>query len=242
MENGSQRIIMETRDLSKVFRSGAIEVHALRDVNLVVREGDFLAVMGPSGCGKSTLLHLLGGLMQPTKGEIRIEGINISKLSDRERTEVRRQKVGFIFQRFNLLPTLTALGNIELAKKIHGNGYLNAYGIDEIIAMLGIRDRLSFRPAELSGGEQQRVAIARALINQPSIILADEPTGNLDSRNSQQVLRLMRDLNEKLGQTVVIITHDPEAASLAKRIVHMRDGQIFERTPLAFEPEFDGLF
>jgi putative ABC transport system ATP-binding protein len=235
--------IIQARDLSMVFRSGNIEVRALQDVNLSVYEGEFVAVMGPSGCGKSTLLHLLGGLLKPTAGAIFIDGIDVSNLSDAERTKVRRDKIGFIFQRFNLLPTLSALGNIELAKKIHGNGFLNEYGIEEIVSVLGIKDRLSFRPPELSGGEQQRVAIARALVNQPRIVLADEPTGNLDSRNSQQVLRMLRDLNDKLRQTIVMITHDPEAASLAKRIIHMRDGQIFEQAPLlTFEPEFEGLF
>ena len=235
--------VLQARDLSMLFRSGNVEVHALQDVNLSIYEGEFVAVMGPSGCGKSTLLHLLGGLLQPTVGEILIDGVEMSNLSDSERTKVRRDKIGFIFQRFNLLPTLSALGNIELAKKIHGNGFLNEYGVEEIVNLLGIKDRLTFRPAELSGGEQQRVAIARALVNQPRIILADEPTGNLDSRNSQQVLRMLRDLNDKLKQTIVMITHDPEAASLAKRIVHMRDGQIFEQAPLlTFEPEFEGLF
>ena len=235
--------IIQARNLSMVFRSGNIEVRALQNVNLSVYEGEFVAVMGPSGCGKSTLLHLLGGLLTPTTGEILIDGIDLSNMSDAERTRVRRDKIGFIFQRFNLLPTLSALGNIELAKKIHGNGFLNEYGIEEIVSLLGIRERLSFRPAELSGGEQQRVAIARALINQPRIVLADEPTGNLDSRNSQQVLRMLRDLNDKLKQTIVMITHDPEAASLAKRIIHMRDGQVFEQAPLlTFEPEFEGLF
>ncbi|MBM3790298.1 MAG: ABC transporter ATP-binding protein [Acidobacteria bacterium] len=223
------------------YRLGKVEVHALRDVNFQVYEGEFVAVMGPSGCGKSTLLHLLGGLMRPTEGAILIDGVDIARLSDGERTTVRRNKVGFIFQRFNLLPTLTAQGNIELAKKIHGNGFMSEYGFDEITAMLGIRDRLEFRPPELSGGEQQRVAIARALINQPSIILADEPTGSLDSRNSLQVLRLMRDLNENLQQTIIMITHDPEAASMARRIVHMRDGQMYERPQMVFEPEFEGI-
>ncbi len=182
--------------------------------------------MGPSGCGKSTLLHLLGGLMQPTHGTILVDGIDISKLSDSERTAIRRGKIGYIFQRFNLLPTLTAKGNIELAKKIHGNGHLNPNGVDQIFSMLGLTDKIHFRPAELSGGEQQRVAIARAVINRPAIILADEPTGSLDSRNSQTVLQMLRDLNDKLGQTIVMITHDSDAASTASRVIEMKDGQI----------------
>ena len=240
MESPGRRCIIETRNLSMVYRTGAVEVHALRDVNLEIHEGEFVAVMGPSGCGKSTLLHLLGGLQKPTGGRIFIDRIDLTSLSDAERTAVRRRKVGFIFQRFNLLPTLTARGNIELARRIHGNGHLNAYGMEEIVQMLGIKDRLSFKPSELSGGEQQRVAIARALINQPSILLADEPTGNLDSANSMQVLGILRELNERLGQTIVMITHDAEAASTARRIVHMRDGRILEPPrQLSFEPRME---
>jgi putative ABC transport system ATP-binding protein len=199
--------------------------------------------MGPSGCGKSTLLHLLGGLAQPTGGHVLIDGMDIAGLPDSERTAVRRKKIGYVFQRFNLLPTITARANIELAKRIHGNGHLSPNGTEKIIDMLGIRDKMAFRPTELSGGEQQRVAIARAVINHPSIILADEPTGSLDSRNSRLVLRLLQDLNDKLGQTIVMITHDPEAASTAKRVVEMRDGQIVSKTPhFSYEPEFEGLF
>jgi putative ABC transport system ATP-binding protein len=234
--------IIRTVGLTMTYRSGRVEVPALQDVNLTVRPGEFVAVMGPSGCGKSTLLHLLGGLMQPTGGQILIEGVDIGRLSDAERTTLRRGKVGYIFQRFNLLPTLSAWGNIELAKKIHGNGHLAPYKSEEIIEMLGLTEKIRFRPAELSGGEQQRVAIARALINHPAIILADEPTGSLDSRNSQQVLRVMQSLNEKLKQTIVMITHDSEAASVAGRIIEMRDGQIFSHAGhLAYEPGLEGL-
>jgi putative ABC transport system ATP-binding protein len=234
--------IIRTADLTMIYRSGRVEVPALRNVDLSVRPGEFVAVMGPSGCGKSTLLHLLGGLMQPTSGKILIEGIDIAQLSDAERTEVRRRKVGYIFQRFNLLPTLSVKGNIEIAMKIHGNGHVGSYKSEEIIEMLRLNDKINFRPAELSGGEQQRVAIARALINRPAIILADEPTGSLDSSNSQQVLRILQNLNEKLKQTIVMITHDSEAASVAGRIVEMRDGQIFHHSyHLAYEPELEGL-
>lgn len=234
--------IIRTVNLTMTYRSSKVEVPALHDVDLTVKEGEFVAIMGPSGCGKSTLLHLLGGLMQPTSGQILIEGVDIAQLSDAERTAVRRRKVGFIFQRFNLLPTLSARGNIELAKKIHGNGHLHRYKSEEIIETLGLSQKIRFRPAELSGGEQQRVAIARALINHPAIILADEPTGSLDSRNSQQVLRILQTLNEKLNQTIIMITHDSEAASVAGRIVEMRDGQIFNHfCHLAYEPELEGL-
>ena len=235
--------VIETVDLTMIYKSGKVEACALREVNLVVKEGEFVAVMGPSGCGKSTLLHLLGGLMRPTRGRVFIDGADIGRLGDAERTEVRRKKIAYIFQRFNLLPTLTAKGNIELAKKIHGNGHLNARGAEEILEMLGLKDKVAFRPPELSGGEQQRVAIARAVINQPRIILADEPTGSLDSRNARMVLRMMQELNEKLKQTIVMITHDTEAASMASRITEMRDGRILHRGQhLAYEPEFEGLF
>jgi len=225
-KSASSNNAIETINLSLTYRSGKVEVPALQNVNLTVKHGEFIAIMGPSGCGKSTLLHLLGGLMQPTHGTILVDGIDISKLSDSERTAIRRGKIGYIFQRFNLLPTLTAKGNIELAKKIHGNGHLNPNGVDQIFSMLGLTDKIHFRPAELSGGEQQRVAIARAVINRPAIILADEPTGSLDSRNSQTVLQMLRDLNDKLGQTIDMITHDSDAASTASRVIEMKDGQI----------------
>jgi putative ABC transport system ATP-binding protein len=208
------------------YMSGKVAVPALQNVNLTVKHGEFIAIMGPSGCGKSTLLHLLGGLMPPTQGKILIEGTNVSKLSDAERTAIRRKKIGYIFQRFNLLPTLTAKGNIELAKKINGNGHMSANGVDRILSMLGLTDKINFRPSELSGGEQQRVAIARAVVNRPAIILADEPTGSLDSRNSQTVLQMLRELNDELGQTIVMITHDSDAASTASRVIEMKDGQI----------------
>jgi putative ABC transport system ATP-binding protein len=243
MTDVSAAIAIETINLSMTYRSGKVEVPALHNVNLTVRQGEFIAVMGPSGCGKSTLLHLLGGLLQPTSGRIILDGIDISKLTDSERTAVRRKKIGYIFQRFNLLPTLSAKGNIELAKKIHGNGHLSPNGVDNIISMLGLSEKINFRPAELSGGEQQRVAIARAIINRPSIVLADEPTGSLDSRNSHTVLQILRDLNEKLAQTIVMITHDSEAASMASRVVEMRDGQILNpASKFSYEPEFERLY
>jgi putative ABC transport system ATP-binding protein len=234
---------IQTINLTMTYRSGKMEVPALHSVNLNVKQGEFIAVMGPSGCGKSTLLHLLGGLLQPTAGQILLDGIDISKLTDAERTAVRRKKIGYIFQRFNLLPTLSAKANIELAKKIYGNGHLSANGIEPIVDMLGLSKKIHFRPAELSGGEQQRVAIARAVINRPSIILADEPTGSLDSRNSHSVLQILRDLNEKLKQTIVMITHDSEAASMASRVVEMRDGQVLSpASKFSYEPEFERLY
>ena len=229
---------IETVDLNMTYRSGNVDVPAVQDVNLTVKNGEFIAIMGPSGCGKTTLLHLLGGLLQPTGGKILIDGIDISELADAERTALRRKKIGYVFQRFNLLPTLTARGNIELAKKIHGNGFEHPIGADKIFEMLGLSGKENSRPLELSGGEQQRVAIARAVINRPSIILADEPTGSLDSRNSRTVLEMLRNLNETLGQSIVIITHDADAASTADRVIEMKDGRIFgPKSQLSFKPE-----
>lgn len=233
---------IEAINLTMTYRSGKLSVPAVHDICLRVNHGEFVAITGPSGCGKSTLLHLLGGLLQPTTGKVLIDGIDISKLADWERTAVRREKIGYVFQRFNLLPTLTARGNIELAKKIHGNGHINVNGVDHIFDMLGLHDKMQSRPSELSGGEQQRVAIARAVINRPSIVLADEPTGSLDSRNSRTVLQILRELNEKLGQTIVMITHDNEAALSASRIIEMKDGQILNpASRISCEPEFEKL-
>jgi len=243
MTDASSIHAIQTINLTMTYRSGKVEVPALHNVNLQVKQGEFIAVMGPSGCGKSTLLHLLGGLLQPTGGKILLDGVDIAKLTDAERTAVRRNKIGYIFQRFNLLPTLSAKANIELAKKIHGNGRLSSNGIEHIVDMLGLSKKIHFRPAELSGGEQQRVAIARAVINRPSIILADEPTGSLDSRNSRAVLQILRDLNEKLKQTIVMITHDSEAASMASRVIEMKDGQILSpASKFSYEPEFERLY
>ncbi len=239
----ASQVVLQTAGLNMVYRHGKLAVHALRDIELTVHEGEFVAIMGPSGCGKSTLLHLLGGLLKPSSGDIFIDGMNIVKLKDRERTEIRRKKIGYIFQRFNLLPTLTAAGNLALAKRIHGNGYLDEKETEEILRLLGIQDRMDQRPIELSGGEQQRVAIARAVLNKPSIILADEPTGSLDSTNSKVVLRLLRETNHHLKQTIVMITHDPEAAHTAQRIIEMRDGQIISNNAGFYhEAEMDGIF
>lgn len=231
LEMGQRRDVVVTENLQMVYRVGKVEVAALRGVDMTVKEGEFVAVMGPSGCGKSTLLHLLGGLLTPTAGSVRIDGIDLGRVSDAQRTEVRRRKIGFVFQRFNLLPTLTAEGNIELARRIHGNGNGSADrgGVREILTMLGLEHKLHHKPSELSGGEQQRVAIARAVINRPAILLADEPTGNLDSENSQMVLEMLQSLNRTYRQTIIMITHDSEAASWASRILEMRDGRILNR-------------
>lgn len=208
---------------------GKLAVPALRSVSLGVERGEFVAIMGPSGCGKSTLLHLLGGLLSPTSGSILIDGEDLSKVSDAKRTDIRRRKIGFVFQRFNLFPTLTADGNLKLAEKIHtGNGGGSAERRREVLRLLKLEDKMRHKPLELSGGEQQRVALARAIVNSPAIILADEPTGNLDTENSAIVLEMFRDLNEKYQQTILMITHNPEAAAVCSRVIRMRDGKIVE--------------
>jgi putative ABC transport system ATP-binding protein len=195
-------------------------------VSLAVQEGEFVAVMGPSGCGKSTMLHLLGGLLTPTKGRIVIDGEDLTAASDARRTDIRRRKIGFVFQRFNLFPTLTADGNLRLAERIHGNGADDPDRRREILRMLKLEDKMHHKPLELSGGEQQRVALARAVVNRPAIVLADEPTGNLDSENSALVLKMFRELNDRFNQTVIMITHNPEAAAACQRVIQMRDGHI----------------
>jgi putative ABC transport system ATP-binding protein len=185
--------------------------------------------VGPSGSGKSTLFYILGGLTPATSGRVLIDGVDFAQLSDAKRTALRKSKIGFVFQKFNLLPTLDAQTNIGIAHEIAGkNGELDHAYLDKIIGLLGLKGRLHHRPSELSGGEQQRVALARALINHPALILADEPTGNLDTRNSDIVLKMLRQSNQELGQTVLMITHNPEAASVGDRVIHMRDGEIVD--------------
>lgn len=210
------------------YRVGKVDVHALRGVNLTVAPGEFISIMGPSGCGKSTMLHILGGLLQPTSGRVLVDGENLAEMSDASRTDLRRRKIGFVFQRFNLFPTLTAEGNLKLAEQIHGNGQRGSSDTArrEVLRLLKLENKMRHKPLELSGGEQQRVAIARAIINRPAIILADEPTGNLDSENSEIVLTMLQQLNRELQQTIVMITHNPEAAAVANRTIEMRDGQI----------------
>jgi putative ABC transport system ATP-binding protein len=220
--------MIEIRDLKKTYHVGEIDVHALRGVNLSVKRGEFLAVVGPSGSGKSTLFHILGGLTPPTSGTIHIDGRDLLAMSEAERTNLRKTGVGFVFQKYNLLPTLTAADNIEIARDIAGKNGPPDPQFDEILGLLGLKGRLHHKPRALSGGEQQRVAIARAIVNHPAILLADEPTGNLDTENSEAVLGLLRDLNTRLGQTILMITHNPEAAAYAHRTVKMRDGRVVE--------------
>jgi putative ABC transport system ATP-binding protein len=219
--------IIEAIDLQKTYHIGKIEVPALRGISFSVERGEFVSVVGPSGSGKSTLFYVLGGLTRADSGKVIVDGEDFTRLSDAERTRLRKTKIGFVFQKFNLLPTLDARSNIEVAIDIAGkNGSRDPAYFDLIIGLLGLSKRLHHRPAELSGGEQQRVALARALINRPAIVLADEPTGNLDSKNSEIVLKMLRHSNQELGQTVLMITHNPEAASYGDRIIHMRDGEI----------------
>ena len=224
------RTILKAENLEKVYRVGRVDVPALRGVSLEVQEGEFLAIMGPSGCGKSTMLHLLGGLLTPTSGRIIIDDEDLTAASDARRTDIRRRKIGFVFQRFNLFPTLTAEGNLRLAERIHSNGADDPERRREVLGLLRLEDKMHHKPLELSGGEQQRVALARAVVTRPAIILADEPTGNLDSENSAIVLNMFQELNFRFNQTIIMITHNPEAAQMCRRIVQMRDGQIVEPT------------
>jgi putative ABC transport system ATP-binding protein len=218
---------IEADNLRKTYRVGRIEVQALRGVSFTVQKGEFVSIVGPSGSGKSTLFYLLGGLTRADSGRVVIDGDDFARMSDSERTSMRKRKIGFVFQKFNLLPTLDARSNILIAEDIAGrNGKNDPAYLEKITDMLRLTKRLHHRPSELSGGEQQRVALARALVNKPSIVLADEPTGNLDSQNSQIVLSMLRQSNQELGQTVMMITHNPEAAGYGDRIIHMRDGQI----------------
>jgi putative ABC transport system ATP-binding protein len=215
------------QNLIKTYRVGEIEVHALRGVELKIDAGEFVAIVGPSGSGKSTLFNILGGLTPPTSGTVLIDGRDLVKMSEGDRTQLRKTTVGFVFQKYNLLPTLTGGDNIEIARHIAGkNGRERDPQFEEILKLLGIGSRLHHKPRALSGGEQQRIAIARALVNHPALLLADEPTGNLDTENSTAVLSVLQGLNKRLGQTILMITHNPEAAAYADRIVTMRDGRI----------------
>ena len=218
--------IIQARSVRKVYHVGEVDVEALRGVDLDVPRGEFVSIVGPSGSGKSTLFHILGGLTPPSGGAVEIDGVNLANLSESGRTEMRKTKVGFVFQKYNLLPTLTARDNIAIARHIAGKPLEVDAQFQESLRLLGIETRLDHKPRALSGGEQQRVAIARAIVNHPAILLADEPTGNLDTANSDTVLGLLRDLNRRLGQTILMITHNPEAAAYAHRIVRMRDGRI----------------
>lgn len=218
--------IIKVENVKKIYKMGDNEVRALDGVSLVVEEGEFLIVMGPSGSGKTTLLHLMGCLDKPTEGEIYIASTPVSKLNDSQLAKIRNKMVGFVFQQFNLLPRLTALENVELPMIYAGvPKSARRKKAKELLELVGLGDRLHHRPTQLSGGQMQRVAIARALANDPMVLLADEPTGNLDSKSGEEILKIFSELNER-GQTIIIVTHDPEVAKHAGRIVRMRDGKI----------------
>jgi len=221
-------MLLETVDLKKTYRTGKVDVEALRGVDIRVRAGELVAIMGPSGCGKSTLMHLLGAMARATSGQVLVDGQDIAGMNDAQRTAVRRTKVGFVFQKLNLLPTLTARANIEIARTIQGSegdATTDAY-LADILKLLRIEEKADRKPAELSGGEQQRFAIARAVSHRPAIVLADEPTGALDTKNSEIVLQMFRELNRKFQQTILLVTHNPELAAYADRLIEMRDGLV----------------
>jgi putative ABC transport system ATP-binding protein len=218
--------IIQVQNLFKTYRTGEIDVNALNGVSLDVARGEFLSIVGTSGSGKSTLFNILGGLTPPTSGTVQINGRDLTKMTDGDRNDLRKRTVGFVFQKYNLLPTLTAEQNIQIVRDVAGRPIAFDEQFKEVLNMLGIANRMNHKPRAMSGGEQQRVAIARAIVNGPAILLADEPTGNLDSKNSDIVLALLRDLNKRLGQTILMITHNPEAAAYADRSIQMRDGKV----------------
>ena len=219
--------ILQTTSLRKVYRMGEVEVAALNGVDFVVEKGEFIAIMGPSGSGKSTLLHLLGGLDAPTSGDVRLGDTQLAALDDDQIAVLRRQQIGFVFQAFNLLPTLSAFENVALSLLIDGRSlHKHTHRIIELLGLVGLGDRLDHKPNQLSGGQQQRVAIARALVTNPALVLADEPTGNLDSQSGSEILHLLRHTCDTQQQTIVMVTHDSRAANFADRIVRLKDGRI----------------
>jgi len=220
-------VVLETKNVKRTYQMGNVTVSAIRGVSLKIEEGDFVAILGPSGSGKSTLLHVLGGLDRPDEGEVLIDSISLYALNDNKLADVRLHKIGFVFQFFNLLPRITALRNVELPLTLADVPEQESIKkAKELLKLVGLGDRITHRPTELSGGEQQRVAIARALINEPKIVLADEPTGNLDTTTGGEIVRLMQRLNKEKGQTFVVVTHDPSVAENADRILFLKDGLI----------------
>ncbi|KAA3645469.1 MAG: ABC transporter ATP-binding protein [Chloroflexi bacterium] len=229
-QNGKSKadIVVSGKDLTKVYAMGDVEVHALRGLSVQIERGEVMAIMGPSGSGKSTLMNILGALDRPTSGEYYLDGESVAELADDQLADIRNRKVGFVFQKFMLLPRITALGNVELPMR-YASGELAKQRKQRAAAALeavGLGDRMDHRPNELSGGQQQRVAIARALVNEPAIVMADEPTGNLDTKSGDEIMELLLTLNKESGTTIIVVTHDPEIAEMTERTIHIRDGEV----------------
>ncbi len=220
------KTVVKAKNLRKIFKMGDVEVHALRGLSLEINEGEVIAIMGPSGSGKSTLMNILGCLDRPSDGDYYLDDESVAELNDDQLADIRNRKVGFVFQSFNLLPRATALANVELPLRYARDGKNRRKRAREALEAVGLADRITHRPNELSGGQQQRVAIARALVNNPAIVMADEPTGNLDTKSGDEIMELLLNLNKERGTTLIIVTHDPEIAEMTQRTIHIRDGVV----------------